>query len=119
MTQLIAAADLAQPGAAAGVPVTISANFSGTQTPNNFGAIAVSVKGIPGPALPVNVDLYLDGAFIATLATVPAGLASFDVPATPGIVIPAGKIVNIVIDLSAWSSGNLNDWLLAFAVVPT
>lgn len=119
VTQPIAAADLSQPGGPPGVPVTISANFSGAQTPGQYGALALAVKGAPGPALAVDLDLYLNGVFFATLATVPPGATSFNVFAAPGLAIPAGAIINLVLDLSDYGSGHFDNWLVAFAVVPT
>jgi hypothetical protein len=115
VTQYIAAADLSQLAGPPSVPVTISSSFSGLQTAGMYGAMAVAVKAAGAP-FPVNADLWVNGAFVETLATIAAGATTFDVVATPDTVIPAGAIVNIVLDLSAYNSGQLNNWLVAFAV---
>lgn len=115
----IAAATLWQPGLGAGVPVTLSANFGpppppGTQTFGNVGAIAVSIKGIPGPPLAVNLDLYLDGAFVATLVTVPVGWVGPDLFATPNIPIPAGSAVQFIVNLTDWAAGEIGSFEVSF-----
>lgn len=51
--------------------------------------------------VPIPVDLFIDGAFAATLATIPAGATTFDITTTPGVVIPTGSSFQYVVDASA------------------
>lgn len=116
LTQPIAAADLSQPGAGAGVPVTISANFSGAQTPGQYGALAIAVKASPGPALPIDIDLYIDGVFNSTLVTIPPGASTFDVFASLAVPIPANAQMQFIVDLTSWASGEISRLLCNFAI---
>jgi hypothetical protein len=76
-----------------------------------------TVTGAFGP-IPVNVDLYLDSAFVATLVTIPPSETTFDLFATPNIPIPAGSRVQFIIDLTGWASGQIGNFLANFAIGP-
>ncbi len=62
------------------------------------------------------IDLYVNGVNVATLVTIPAGQTDINIPATPGIAIPAGAEVQFVIPQPANSTGNLENYLFAFAI---
>jgi len=110
-TQPLATADLSQPGGAAGSPITLSAAFSGSQTPGNYGALALAILGI-GPAEPIDLDLYVNGSYVATLATIPAGQATFNVVTNPGVVIPAGSLYQLIVDFGSAITGEAGNFLV-------
>lgn len=113
ITQPVAAGILSQMLGASAIPVTISANFSGpTQTLGQYGGLAVAVMGIPTP-LPVNLDLWLNGAPAGTLLTIPPGQSTFDIRATPNIPVPENALVQYVVDLTDWAVGDIGNFLLS------
>lgn len=71
--------------------------------------------GAGGPT-PHDVDLYIDGVFVSTLLTLPAGATDVDIPASPGIAIPAGAEVQFIIPVENNATGALDNFLFAFAI---
>ena len=71
-----------------------------------------------GSPLPVDVDLFLVGIFVANLLTIPATATTFDVYAQPDITIEAGQVINLVFDLSNWAGGSIGNLLANFEFVP-
>ena len=72
--------------------------------------------GPGGTPTPHDVDLYIDGAFVATLLTLPAGASDVDIPESPGIAIPAGSEVQFIIPVENNATGFLQNFLFAFAI---
>jgi hypothetical protein len=93
---------------------------------------SVHVKGNPGSiktlntardssdaAIAVTVDLWINGTFSTTLATIPAGAATFDQMATPSISIPASAAVQFVASVPGWATGVIGNILVAIGYVNT
>jgi hypothetical protein len=59
----------------------------------------------------INVDLYMDGAFVETLATIAAGNATFDITVTPGTTIPANSLYQFMVDASSATGGSIGNFL--------
>ena len=65
--------------------------------------------------IPVNVNLFLNGSFVETLVTIPPGASTFDVFSTQPLVILANAEINFVVDLTAWASGTIGNFLASLA----
>jgi hypothetical protein len=61
-----------------------------------------------------NVNLYINGIFVQTLVAIPAGQATFDVYAVPNVRVKPGDLIWFVVDLSAWASGEMGNFLANF-----
>jgi hypothetical protein len=83
----------------------------------SYNTVNSVVDGGANP-LPVNIDLYINGEFVSTLITIPAGATTFDFYATPNVSIDAGSIIHFVADLTSWAAGSIGNLLVNVATCP-
>jgi len=67
--------------------------------------------------VPIPIELWLNGAFVATIASIPAGATDFDIIAMPNIPIPAASTVQFVANCLVATDGGLAGVLVSWSVL--
>jgi len=67
----------------------------------------------------LDFDLFIDGVFIQTLFTLPAGATLVDLFVNPNTPIPAGAEVQIGVPFPGTAFGGVGNFVFSFSVGPT
>lgn len=79
---------------------------------------SANTLNLGGSGLDVDFDLFVNGAFVDTLLTLPAGQADVDIFESPGIAIPAGAEAQFILPVPGNALGAMLNFLFAFYIGP-